>query len=99
MEHIVQFGVTIDDDAIRKNVEANAMNAIINAFVGEMKSRLPKTFGGSVDWNRVAYNCVEDFIEENKEEIMDLAAKKLVEKVSRTKAWREKYGNALEVDA
>ena len=23
MEHIVQFGVTIDDDAIRKNIEKN----------------------------------------------------------------------------
>ena len=97
MEHIVQFGVTIDDDAIRKNVEANAMKTIVNQFVNEMKSNLPKRFG-SVDWDRVAYNCVVEFVEENKAEIMDIAANKLVERVHRTKAWREKFVEAMEVD-
>ena len=97
MEHIIQFGVTIDDDAIRKNVEANAMSAITNEFVAEMKSRLPKRYG-TVDWDRVAFNCVEEFIEQNKTEIMDMAADRLVEKVHRTKAWREKFGEAMEVD-
>ena len=91
----MQFGVTIDDDAIRKNVEANAMDAVIKAFVEEMKSNLPKTYGGGVNWSRVAYECVEKFIDENKSEIMDLAADKLVEKVSRTKAWRDKYGKLV----
>lgn len=95
MEHIVQFGITIDDDAIRKNIEKNAMDAVVKAFVGEMKSNLPKSYGGRVDWNRVAWDCIDEFIEQNKAEIMDIAAEKLVEKVKRTKAWREKYGEAF----
>lgn len=98
MEHIVQFGITIDDDAIRKNIEKNAMDAVVKAFVGEMKSNLPKSYG-RVDWNRVAWDCIDRFIDQHKGEIMDIAADKLVEKVKRTKAWREKYGEALEVDA
>lgn len=97
MEHIIQFGVTIDDDAIRKHVEKNALNAVVNQFVGEMKSNLPKLYyGDKVDWNSVAYQCVEEFIEENKAEIMDLAAEKLVEMVRRTKAWRERYERAMD---
>lgn len=100
MEHIIQFGVTIDDDAIRKNIEANALDAVVNAFVGEMKRNLPKTYyGNNVDWRAVASRCVEDFVERNKEEIMEIAADRLVEKVKRTKAWREKYGEALVADA
>ena len=96
MEHIIQFGITIDDDAIKKNVEASALNATVKMLTDELKASLPKTYGRSVDWNRVAYNCVEEFIEQNKAEIMDLAANKLVEKVYRTKAWKERVGEAME---
>lgn len=97
MEHIVQFGVTIDDDAIKKNVEAQALNALVEKLTAEIKSNLPKRYG-TVDWNRVAYNCIEEFIGQNKAEIMDMAADRLVEKVARTKAWREKYGAAIEAE-
>jgi len=97
MEHIIQFGVTIDDDAIKRNVEANALNAVTKSLSAEIKSNLPRRYG-SVDWNRVAYNCIEEFIDQNKEEIMDMAADRLVEKVKRTKAWRERYESAMEAD-
>ena len=97
MEHIIQFGITIDDDAIRKNIEANALAAVVETFVSEMKRNLPKAYYGSnVDWRAVANNCIQDFVEKNRDEIMDIAADRLVEKVMRTKAWREKYGKALE---
>ena len=94
-EHIIQFGFTIDDDAIKKNVEAQALSAVVEKLSAEIKSNLPKRYG-SVDWDRVAYNCVESFIDENKSEIMDMAANRLVESVKRTKVWKERYGKALE---
>ena len=99
MEHIIQFGITIDDDAIKKNIEANALDAVVRTFTDEMKRNLPKSYYGSsnVDWKAVANNCVQDFLEKNRDEIMDIAADRLVEKVMRTKAWREKYGKALEI--
>lgn len=97
MEHIIQFGITIDDDAIRKNIESNALAAVVETFVDEMKKNLPKKYyGNDVDWRAVAYNCISEFVEQNRDEIMDIAADRLVEKVARTKAWREKYGKALE---
>ena len=96
MEHIIQFGVTIDDDAIRKHVEERALGEVVRTISGEIKSNLPKTYGGHVDWNRVAYTCVEEFIDRNRDEVIEIAAEKLVEKVKRTKAWRERYGEALE---
>ena len=97
MEHIISFGVTIDDDAIKKHVEEKALDETVKRLLDEIKSNLPKRYG-HIDWNRVAYNCIVDFIADNRDEIMDLAAVKLVESVKRTKAWREKYGAALEVD-
>lgn len=37
MEHIIQFGVTIDDDAIKKNIEKNA----VDKLVADIKKRSP----------------------------------------------------------
>ena len=30
MEHIVQFGISIDDDVIKKNIERNVQNQVVN---------------------------------------------------------------------
>lgn len=88
MEHIVQFGITIDDDAIRRNIETNAMNAVVDSITREIKANLPKRFGVT-DWQRVCYDSISHFIEENKAEIMQEMTKALIEKVGRTKAYKE----------
>ena len=94
MEHIISFGVTIDDDAIKKHVEEKALECVVDKLSAEIKSNLPKRYG-HVDWDRVAYNCIETFIGENREAIMDMAADRLVEKVYRTKAWKEKFVSVI----
>lgn len=94
MEHIVQFGITIDDSAIKQRVEAQALDQIVSKFTAEMKANLPKKYG-DVDWNRVAYNAIRDFIDENKTEIIEEMKAALIEKVARTKAYREAVGEAL----
>ena len=95
MEHIVQFGISIDDNAIKQRVEAQALDQVVSKFTSEMKSNLPKKYG-SIDWSRVAYDAVSDFIEENKAEIIAEMKAALIEKVTRTKAYREAIGEALE---
>lgn len=88
MEHIVQFGITIDDSAIKQRVEAQALDQIVAKFTAEMKANMPKKYG-DVDWNRVAYNVIRDFIDENRNEIIAEMKAALIERVTRTKAYRE----------
>ena len=97
MEHIVQFGITIDDDAIRRSIEDKALDALTKEILRQVSGNLPKLYGNNrVDWRRVAYGAIENWIIENKETIMDLAADRLVESVKRTKAWKEKYTVVLD---
>ena len=94
MEHIIQFGITIDDNAIKQRVEAQALDQVVSKFTSEMKANLPKKYG-DIDWSRVAYDAVSDFIDENKAEIIEEMKAALIEKVTRTKAYREAVGEVL----
>ena len=88
MEHIIQFGVTIDDDKIRSHIEANAMQAVVDQFLNEMKSKLPHHYYG-VNWNQVANDAVADFIEKNKDVVLQKLTDALIARVGRTKAYKE----------
>lgn len=87
MEHIVQFGITIDDDAIRRLVEAKATNAVVKGLKQSL-FRLgyndePLGISGDVE------EIIEMFLEEHKQEIIDAAAERLAERLVRTKAVKE----------
>lgn len=95
MEHIVQFGITIDDEAIKKRIEANALDQVVSKFVAEMKANLPKKYG-QIDWSRTAYEAVQEFICDHKSEIIEEAKIALIENVKRTKAYREAVAEVAE---
>ena len=38
MEHIIQFGITIDDEVIKQNIENKAREQIINEVKEEIKT-------------------------------------------------------------
>lgn len=87
MEHIVQFGVTIDDNAIQKNVEKQAAELVLKSIKDEL---------GMSQWSnrspvikRMVDEHATKFFEDNKDEIIKLASDKLVEKLARTKAVKE----------
>lgn len=94
MEHIIQFGVTIDDEKIVKTAEAK-VEKIINEVV---KADIYEALTGIREYNKYEYskrltilvnNTMEKFCIENKEEIINLAADRLAEKLSRTKTVKE----------
>ncbi len=94
MEHILQFGINIDDERIKNMVEAKAEKAL-NEIV---KSDVIEALTGKRNSNNWEYlrelkslvnDTMEKFCVENKEEIINLAADRLVEKLSRTKAVKE----------
>lgn len=92
MEHIIQFGVGIDDDAIKKRIEENAEKAIINELQTAIKNAIfdKNYYGKPADsisgW---AGSYLDAFLDKHKTEIIECAGKYLAEKLARTKAAKE----------
>ena len=104
MEHIVQFAIGIDDNAIVKNVTENAEREIINDLKQQVVNRI---FNSRNYYNKNAdpkYDPLTDFakgiitsvIEDNKDVIIEKAAEHLAERLSKTKKGKEILNN-LEV--
>lgn len=96
MEHIVQFAIGVDDEAIRERVKESAYNDIIGKLVEEAKKDLGlkgSYFSPRVTWKTIVEDALHDYFDENKELIIDLAASKLADSYKRTKAYKEKMDN------
>ena len=105
MEHIVQFAVGIDDNAIVKNITEHAEKQIINELKQDVANKIfqsssyyrnanadPKT-------DRLSYfseNIIKEMFKENEQYILDKAAAILADKLARSKKGKEILGN-LEV--
>ena len=92
MEHILQFAVGIDDDAIVKRIEENAEKNITK----ELRDKVGRVMfginyrGDEIDAiTRWTESVFREYLNEHNDEIVKLAAKCLAEKLSRTKAVKE----------
>ena len=99
MEHIIQFAIGIDDDAIAKRIEENAEKNITKDLrdkVGEILFGYNKWTGKEADaitgWTESLFMR---YLDEHKTEIIELAAKCLAEKLAKTKAVREATQDVL----
>lgn len=101
MEHIVQFGINIDDEAIKKVIADNVMKQV----AGEIKHDCMKELVGSGNVSNYDYKHkikeitnenIQNFFEENKETIIEIASDKLTEKLVKTKAVREAVSKSIE---
>lgn len=99
MEHLVQFGVSFDDAQLRKRLEQNAYDDICDRLTKETINYLPNKNGrpkdrprnaDEVNWKRLVDDQIYKLISEYKNEIIDLAAEKLVASYTRSKAYRER---------
>lgn len=105
MEHIVQFAIGIDDEAITKTVKESAESQIIAAIKKDVEkimfTRLPFSYGGDVDkscpqeWVR---NMVKSVIEDNKDQIIEGAISELAKNMARTKVVKEAIANYANQD-
>ena len=92
MEHIVQFAVSIDDNRITELVTQNAENEIIKDLKQDVANKLfnPPYYKGNADPKRDNLSCftenlVKEFLETNKEYIIDKAAAMLADRLARSK--------------
>ena len=100
MEHIVQFAIGIDDDAIVAQVSAHAEKEIIKNLQQQVANKIfqPHYYRGNADPVRDNLSCfteklVKDFFEENKDNILDKAAAMLADRLFRSKKGKELLDN------
>ena len=84
MEHIVQFAINIDDDAIRRYIMANATKQIMSNIEKELKDYIIPKYGTGL-----ADSAVNGFFEQNKEEIIERTVKSLSDRIYRRKALKD----------
>ena len=100
MEHIVQFGIGIDDEAIRKIIMEKAEKSITQDLMKQIRTDIDnQIFVIDHGWygnenRRVGLqgwvnDLVMKLLEDHKTEIIEMASEKLADKMSRTKAVKE----------
>lgn len=88
MEHIVQFAIGIDDEAIKERIVANAEKAVLADLKKTISDQIfEKSYYGKPTGNPSPFvsKKLDEFIEENADAIIEAAATKLADKLSRTK--------------
>ena len=97
MEHIIQFGITIDDEVIKQNIEKSARDKLVEDLKKDVMKEL---FTGS-SWNReLSYKAKEilkSVMDECKEQIIKEATAELVETMKRSKKYKEALAKIVEV--
>ena len=104
MQHIVNIAFDFDDEKVKsiaENTVAKELDSIIKGIVVERIAPTKRNIWGNGkthDWeefDRRTREIIEEFLEANKDEILDRAATKLSESYKRTKAWKEKAEETL----
>lgn len=99
MEHIVQFAIGIDDEAIRKSIRETAKKQIVEDIKRDLEGeifhfdyyRKDEKLGLSI----ASRDIVQNVLEGHKNEIIELAAAMLLEYMKKTKAVREAVAETI----
>lgn len=98
MEHIVQIAFDFDDERVRQTIENTVKKEVINGIQTDITNALIHNFGSwNGAWNRSKENALvdlmrertDDFLKENKDVILEAAAKNLSERLARSKKGKE----------
>ena len=92
MEHIIQFGITIDDDAIKKHIEEKATKQVVDSISQSIKDRLFRYNGFSYD----AQEMFAELLDKYKDEIIEKATVQVVDSIKRSKKYKEALAKVAE---
>lgn len=99
MEHIVQFAIGIDDDAIAKRIQENAEKIITQQIQQKVEKSIfvADYYGKPQDrLNYTAETLMMKWLDSHKDEIIRLASKALADKMVKTKAVKSAIEDVLE---
>lgn len=94
MEHIVQIAFDFDDERVRQTIENTVKKEVIDGIQTDITKALLRNFGS---WNSSKESALvdlmrertDDFLKENKDVILEAAAKNLSERLARSKKGKE----------
>ena len=91
MDHLVQFTISVDDAHIAQMVESRAAKTMEDEVLKVCKSQIggEANYWSSGEPGPMLKKAVDQFMNDNREEIIDRAADKLAERLSRTKIVKE----------
>lgn len=91
MEHIIQFGIGIDDERIKNSIE----DAAVKEVAKDLKNAIltPGYYGRSGDLGEKTQEIVKEVIEGYKDEIVERAAQIVAETIKRSKKYKEVVAN------
>lgn len=106
MEHIVQFAVGIDDEAIKKQIEEHAVEHIKKELKRDIADKIfrskyyGKTYADPTTdpLSEFSAKIVKDVMASYKDEIIERAAELLADSYKRTKAWKETTEGVIKND-
>ena len=104
MEHVIQIGVSVDDEAIQKQIMATAENKIIGEIKEDIEKKIlykrGRYYGSSpeTELTERAEEIVKEWLNENSDKVIECAGKLIADKVYRSKAWKAKYGEVTADD-
>ena len=93
MEHVVQFGINIDDDRITQAV----VNEATKQIVAELKEQMfVRSYYDNKyhDLSKAACNTIQNWLEDHKDEIVDKTVTELVDILKNRKAFKDKLAEA-----
>ena len=96
MEHIVQFGINIDDEAIKRTIEKQALSVATGQIVSEYKKAISPSGNYSNKIKDIVNENVQNLLEENKEQIIEMVVERLTDRLVRTKAVKDAISKSLE---
>lgn len=91
MNHIVTMSIDVDEETIRKKIADNCASEIIRKLNDDYLRR-GYHYGDKEGLAEVVHSVTEDIIAKNKDFIIDEAIKKIVKKVTDSKAFKDKFG-------
>ena len=104
MQHVLNIAFDFDDEKVKQVAEkavATDMATIINAIVTDKIAPMTSGWYGKRErdwsslWNKVD-SAIDKIIADNRDEIIEKAAEKLVKSARSTKAWKEKFAEIMD---
>lgn len=92
MEHIIQFGITVDDEEIKRMISQKASEQVVKEVRKELKI---DTYNSSYV-TRICNEEITNIMLEHKDEIIERTAQLLVERLYRTKQVKERVAQVLD---
>ena len=95
MEHIVQFGINLDDASIAEAIKRDAYKDVIKQLKDEARRDLPSRYyhGGDVDWKGMFRESIDEevaaIVSKKQDEIVEMAVKRVYDSLTRRKSFRD----------